>query len=184
MLGRLLTAATLVMADAFSTTLAQDVKGATGAVNATMPAVVENEITVHRISVGETQHYFTPNSINALPGDVVMFSFWPGNHSVIRAEYGFPCVPYEDVQESEAQGFYSGIRSPDTVNVAENEVSVDHRHKKTAPMLRNLAAPDMEPDNQHHHPNLLLLRSTGKLRRMGYVGRNQCRRRSRPRSPD
>jgi plastocyanin len=184
MLGRLLTAVTVVMADALSTTVSQDVKGATGAVNTTTPTAVENEITVHKISVGETQHYFIPNSINALPGDVVMFSFWPGNHSVIQAEYGFPCVPYEDVEQSGSQGFYSGIRSPDTNEIVESEVFVNHRHKKNVPMLRNFAAPDMEPDDQHHKPDLLLLRSTGKLRRMGYAGRNQCRRRALPRDSD
>jgi plastocyanin len=184
MLGFLLTVLTLVMTEALSTTVTRDIDGATGAVNSTTPTVIENEITVHKISVGETQHYFTPNSINALPGDIVMFSFWPGNHSVIRAEYGFPCIPYEDVQENEAHGFYSGVQSPDASDVAENRVRTIGRHKKMNPMLRYLAAPDMELDGQYHRPDILLLRSTRKLRRLGYAGCDQCRRKSRNRDPD
>lgn len=170
MIVTLLMAATLVVADALSTSLASNVKGATGAVNATTPTVVENEITVHKISVGETQHYFTPNSINALPGDIVMFTFWPGNHSVIRAEYGFPCVPYEDIQDNEVQGFYSGIQTPSASDLA--QVCTVYVPRKITASLINLAATCLEFNGQHHVSGLLLLWSTWKLCRMGYVRRD------------
>jgi plastocyanin len=175
-------AATLVVADALSTSLASNVKGATGAVNATTPTVVENEITVHKISVGETQHYFTPNSINALPGDIVMFTFWPGNHSVIRAEYGFPCVPYEDLQDNEVQGFYSGMRTPSANDLAQGEVCNNYMLRKITALLINPAATCLEFNGQHHVLCLLLLWSAWKLCRMGYVRRDQ--RRCRPRYRD
>ena len=181
MIANLLMAATLVVADALSTSLASNVKGATGAVNATTPTVVENEITVHKISVGETQHYFTPNSINALPGDIVMFTFWPGNHSVIRAEYGFPCVPYEDIQDNELQGFYSGIQTPGASDLAQGGVCAIHVPRKITASLTNFAATCLELDGQHHVSGLLLLWSTWKLCRMGYVRRDQRRRKSRTR---
>lgn len=100
----------------------QDVNGATGAINDTTPTSTLDEITVHTIDVSNRTHYFTPNSINALPGDIVTFRFWPGNHSVIRAEYGYPCVPYEDFEGNEGAGFYSGVQSPDTQDVQQGNV--------------------------------------------------------------
>jgi plastocyanin len=100
----------------------QDVNGATGAINSTTFSVQEGEITVHTIEVSNRTHYFTPNSINALPGDIVTFKFWPGNHSVIRAEYGYPCVPYENVDENGEGGFYSGVMSPDSQDVSDDNV--------------------------------------------------------------
>jgi hypothetical protein len=33
--------------------------------------------------------------------------FYPDGHSVIRAEYGFPCTPYEYIDVGR-EGFYSG----------------------------------------------------------------------------
>lgn len=101
----------------------QDVKGATGAINETTPTSTQDEITIHYIEVSNRTHYFTPNSINAAPGDIVSFKFWPGNHSVIRAEYGYPCVPYEDFEGNEGGGFYSGVQSPDETDVSEDNVS-------------------------------------------------------------
>jgi plastocyanin len=98
------------------------VNGATSAVNDTAPTVAEGEINVHSIEVSRREHLFTPNSINALPGDIVTFKFWPGSHSVIRASYGRPCEPYENVQGNEGQGFYSGIMSPDEVDVEQGSV--------------------------------------------------------------
>jgi plastocyanin len=96
---------------------AQEVQGATEAINSTTPTSTQDEITIHTILVSNTTHYFTPNSINALPGDIVTFKFWPGNHSVIRAEYGYPCIPYEDLDGNENGGFYSGVQSPDEHDV-------------------------------------------------------------------
>lgn len=114
----------LALFSAFSPVIfGDDVKGATGAINGTTPTASEGEITVHFISVSEELHLFTPNSINALPGDVVSFRFWPGNHSVIRAEYGYPCIPYEDLEGHSGQGFYSEVQSPNATDVELGTVS-------------------------------------------------------------
>jgi len=113
---------------------AQEVKGATGAINDTTPTSTQDEITVHTILVSNTTHYFTPNSINASPGDIVHFKFWPGNHSVIRAEYGYPCVPYEDLDGNEDGGFYSGVQSP-------NETDVEQGNLPTWNLTINTTAP-------------------------------------------
>lgn len=67
---------------------------------------VENEITVHLVTVGLEGHVFAPDAITANPGDKLMFQFYAGNHSVIQSEYGWPCVPSEAVDGQ--SGFYSG----------------------------------------------------------------------------
>lgn len=52
------------------------------------------------VSVGGTGHTFNPAVVQLSPGNVVEFAFYPTNHSVIRAEYKFPCIPYELTGES------------------------------------------------------------------------------------
>lgn len=58
----------------------------------------------HTIKVGskEDPHQYSPSNIDAGVGDVVVFEFYPRNHSVVQAEYGAPCVP------AEGDIFYSG----------------------------------------------------------------------------
>lgn len=153
---------------------AQEVQGATEAINSTTPTSTQDEITIHTILVSNTTHYFTPNSINALPGDIVTFKFWPGNHSVIRAEYGYPCIPYEDLDGNESGGFYSGVQSPDEHDVESGNVSNDLAIYHAVSRLTRFAAPNLELDHQHDRPNILLLRCPGQLRQMGYAGRDQC----------
>jgi len=139
-----------------SSALADKIKGATAAVNSTTPSTVENEITVHTVTVGEKQHFFMPNSINALPGDIVTFKFWPGNHSVIRAEFGYPCVPYEELRDNDGAGFYSGVQAPDVVDVERDNVGTDTASNPQF-NLKAFAAPDMEPHDQHHVSGVFLL---------------------------
>lgn len=147
---------------AFSTlTSGQEVNGPTGAINSTTPQTTQDEITVHHIDVSNRTHYFTPNSINALPGDIVSFKFWPGNHSVIRAEYGYPCVPYEDFEGNESGGFYSGVQSPDENDVKQGNVRIDVSDIQDEPALTLFAASYMELDHQYHRTNLLLLWCAG-----------------------
>lgn len=121
------------------------VNGAVGAINDTTPIVAEDEINIHSIEVSKRGHFFTPNSINALPGDIVTFKFWPGSHSVIRASYDRPCEPYENAQGNEGQGFYSGIMSPDDVDVEQGNV-----RRYTKPVWDNtdeLSASNVELDH-------------------------------------
>lgn len=71
--------------------------------NATRP-------TVHVVDVGLTYNQFTPIVTNASVGDIVSFTFHPANHSVIRSEFGFPCIPYEDDStQNIGKGFFSGF---------------------------------------------------------------------------
>jgi plastocyanin len=52
-------------------------------------------ITTHTIQAGPKSdpHQFSPTSIKAKVGDIVVFEFYPTNHSVVQAEYLAPCVP-------------------------------------------------------------------------------------------
>lgn len=64
--------------------------------------------------VGKADHKFEPDVTQALVGDFVKFQFYPNNHSVVRAEYGYPCIPYEMTGVGKA-GFYSGFKPVDVI---------------------------------------------------------------------
>lgn len=61
----------------------------------------------HTVTVGKGTNAYDPNTIEASPGDLIVFEFFPSNHSVIKAAYGYPCVPFEDVVPNGAT-FFSG----------------------------------------------------------------------------
>ena len=67
---------------------AQSSTSSSGSSSSTPTAVTSGEITIHTVTVGKIENQFDPQSINAVPGDIVSFEFFPGNHSVARAEYG------------------------------------------------------------------------------------------------
>lgn len=58
----------------------------------------------HTVKVGpkEDPHQYVPHNITADVGDVVVFEFYPTNHSVVKADYMAPCVP------ASGEVFYSG----------------------------------------------------------------------------
>ncbi|KAF2142686.1 uncharacterized protein K452DRAFT_203540, partial [Aplosporella prunicola CBS 121167] len=64
-------------------------------------------LTIHTITVARYTDVFDPQSLKAAVGDIVKFEFYPGNWSVARAEYLYPCVPYELTEEGKS-GFFSG----------------------------------------------------------------------------
>ncbi|KAF1843459.1 uncharacterized protein K460DRAFT_290674, partial [Cucurbitaria berberidis CBS 394.84] len=68
----------------------------------------------HTIQVGLADHKFKPEVTEAKVGDLIEFRFYPANHSVVRAEYGFPCIPYE-MTGSNKQGFFAGFHAVDKV---------------------------------------------------------------------
>jgi len=45
------------------------------------------------VDVGNGGLVFTPNQINAAPGDEVVFNFYPKNHSVVQSTLASPCAP-------------------------------------------------------------------------------------------
>lgn len=56
------------------------------------------------IAVGEIGLTFSPNSATAAVGDVLEFTFYPKNHTVVQGAFNSPC----DVG-SVTSGFYSGF---------------------------------------------------------------------------
>ncbi|RMJ26564.1 hypothetical protein PHISP_02556 [Aspergillus sp. HF37] len=58
----------------------------------------------HTVKVGprENPHQYVPHNVSAAVGDVVLFEFYPTNHSVVQADYMAPCVP------ARGDVFYSG----------------------------------------------------------------------------
>ncbi|KAH7364289.1 hypothetical protein BKA65DRAFT_134025 [Rhexocercosporidium sp. MPI-PUGE-AT-0058] len=70
--------------------------------------------STHSVNVGAAGLVFTPNSLTAKIGDIVEFRFYPKNHSVARAEYKNPCIPYEVVDVGR-QGFWSGFKPVNVV---------------------------------------------------------------------
>lgn len=71
-------------------------------------AIATNGIQVHIVTVGYLSWQFNPDTIIAKVGDVVQFQFFPPNHSVVRAEYEYPCIPYE-MTGPHKTGFFSGF---------------------------------------------------------------------------
>jgi hypothetical protein len=62
--------------------------------------------SVQTIYVARGDHTFNKNSVNASIGDTIVFEFYDNGHSVIQAEYGYPCTPYGTVNPLRP-GFYS-----------------------------------------------------------------------------
>jgi hypothetical protein len=59
-------------------------------------------------------HTFIPDVTQAEVGDFVEFQFYPTNHSVVRAAYKFPCIPFEKI-ETDKVGFFSGFHPVDAI---------------------------------------------------------------------
>ncbi|KAF2180196.1 hypothetical protein K469DRAFT_730212 [Zopfia rhizophila CBS 207.26] len=68
----------------------------------------------HTVQAGAGGFKFTPNETRAAVGDTVVFEFYPPDHSVARAEFGSPCVPYEDTGKDKV-GFWSEVQWVKTV---------------------------------------------------------------------
>ncbi|KAI0379666.1 hypothetical protein F5Y04DRAFT_259567 [Hypomontagnella monticulosa] len=67
----------------------------------------------HTVQVG-LQHDFQPDTIVANPGDTIRFNFYPKNHSVVRADFKKPCIPWE-LTNDPTQSFFSGPIQQDTL---------------------------------------------------------------------
>jgi plastocyanin len=75
---------------------------------------------IHQVNVGQNGNQFDPSVVFAYPGDIVVFTFFPSNHSVIRSDFtgtksnsessGNPCVPIEVLQPG-TKGFFSGNKA-------------------------------------------------------------------------
>ncbi|KIW07719.1 hypothetical protein, variant [Verruconis gallopava] len=91
------------------------------------------------VDVGKGGHTFRPDVIQADVGDIVQFNFFPPNHSVVRAEYLYPCIPYEKIAVGK-EGFFSGFHPVDAV--LDNPPSWSIRINDTEPIFFYCSAPD------------------------------------------
>ena len=68
---------------------------AAGSSTATSTTSSSTGVSTHTIQVGpkSNPHQFVPTDITAKVGDIVVFEFYPTNHSVVKADYLAPCVP-------------------------------------------------------------------------------------------
>lgn len=57
-----------------------------------------------KVGSKENPHGYYPTSVYANVGDVIVFEFYPRNHSVVQADFLAPCVP-----SAKKRYFYSGI---------------------------------------------------------------------------
>lgn len=69
-------------------------------------------IATHTVQVGpkSSPHAYVPHSLTANPGDIVVFEFYPTNHSVVKADFLAPCQP------ADGNYFYSGMFNSFTLN--------------------------------------------------------------------
>ncbi|KAF2811662.1 uncharacterized protein BDZ99DRAFT_569648 [Mytilinidion resinicola] len=81
----------------------------TGTASPSSTASSEPKVIDVTVNKGST-HRFDPEDIQANVGDVISFHFYPTNHSVVKAEYGYPCVPYDYVEPVSKDMFFSGNR--------------------------------------------------------------------------
>lgn len=99
----------------------------------------------HSISVGAEGFKFSPDTVtNASIGDIIEFRFYPTGHSVVRSEYKYPCIPYEDTGPNKV-GFFSGFQNVATIT--NNGPTFSVRVNDTQPIFFYCAAPGSCIDN-------------------------------------
>ncbi len=92
----------------------------------------------HTIQVGLLDHKIRPETTVAAVGDTIEFNFYPVNHSIVRAGYGFPCIPYE-MTGSGKNGFFSGFNP--VGEVLDNPPKYSVRINDTEPIFFYCSAP-------------------------------------------
>ncbi|KAF2437827.1 hypothetical protein P171DRAFT_173807 [Karstenula rhodostoma CBS 690.94] len=117
----------------FSFTVALSLLSTPSSISSSAPA------QTFTVQVGNGDHKFKPDVIQAEVGDIVEFDFYPVNHSVIRAEYEHPCIPYEMTGRGKT-GFWSGFHATDVVLDDPPKYTV--RVNDTNPVFFYCSAPD------------------------------------------
>lgn len=153
----------------FSSTMAQDVSQtasnniqSSSATPTTSEAVESStatptssgEPTIHSVKAGAGGFKFTPQELhNVSVGDIVQWEFYPPDHSVVRAEFGSACVPYEYTGKDKV-GFWSETQWVNNTN----EVGPSMHNR--ASYANTLAAHILQCYDQLDRTHLLLLCST------------------------
>ncbi|KAJ2904156.1 hypothetical protein MKZ38_008777 [Zalerion maritima] len=105
---------------------------------ATSTSTASDGAQTHHVNVGLAGFKFDPDEIEASPGDTVRFEFFPPDHSVIRAAFSFPCIPWEFVTR-DGYPFYSGVQY---INTVSETTTFDVLVNDTEPIFYYCGAPD------------------------------------------
>ncbi|KAL9580738.1 MAG: hypothetical protein Q9212_004319 [Teloschistes hypoglaucus] len=75
-----------------------------------MSTGTSGQVQVHVVKVSNKKGdlIFEPNNMQAAPGSMVQFHFYPKNHSVVQSTFDQPCQPIQNNVPS-AMGFFSGF---------------------------------------------------------------------------
>ncbi|KAH9899001.1 hypothetical protein F4778DRAFT_741876 [Xylariomycetidae sp. FL2044] len=96
-------------------------------------------VATHTVEVGKN-HDFNPDNITANVGDTIHFIFWPTNHSVVRADYNTPCIPYNYSEPGDNDHmFFSG---PQLSQITETRPTWDLEVWTKEPIFFYCSAPD------------------------------------------
>ncbi|GME60994.1 Cyclin-like protein [Neofusicoccum parvum] len=101
-------------------------------------STTSSAVKTHTVLVGKADHKFEPDVTQALVGDIIKFQFYPTNHSVVRAEYGYPCIPYEMTGTGKT-GFTAGFHPVDAI--LDDPPSFNIRVNDTDPIFFYCSAP-------------------------------------------
>jgi plastocyanin len=68
-------------------------------------------VVVHVVQVGGSNATlrFIPDTVYALPGEVVQFQFNPKNHSIVQSTFDRPCTPIQQVMANKTDAINSGF---------------------------------------------------------------------------
>ncbi|KAF2146015.1 uncharacterized protein K452DRAFT_315280 [Aplosporella prunicola CBS 121167] len=80
----------------------------------TSSSTTSSSVPTHTVLIGKADHKVQPDVVQAAVGDMVQFNFYPANHSVVRAEYLYPCIPYEMTGADKVE-FFSGFQPVDAI---------------------------------------------------------------------
>ncbi|ETI25115.1 hypothetical protein G647_04487 [Cladophialophora carrionii CBS 160.54] len=104
----------LIFAALLPTALAQESTTTPSITDSSTSTSTSSQAFTTTIAVGRAGHTFAPDVVQVPVGGFVEFDFYPTNHSVIRAEYLNPCIPYEMTGIGKV-GFYSGFKPVDAI---------------------------------------------------------------------
>ncbi|KAF2878297.1 hypothetical protein BDV95DRAFT_479492 [Massariosphaeria phaeospora] len=112
---------------------------ATGSGTAASASASPSGPKVHLVKAGSGGFKFEPAEIfNVSVGDTITFEFYPPDHSVARAEFESPCVPYEYTGKDKV-GFWSTTQ---WVKTTEDITHWNLTINSTEPIFFYCAAPD------------------------------------------
>ncbi|KAI9791599.1 MAG: hypothetical protein M1816_003685 [Peltula sp. TS41687] len=130
---------TLALLGLGSVTCAQNTLASRSSGASSPSSTSSSAAVTHTVTVGKANNAFVPAVVQANAGDYIEYQFFPLNHSVARAEYQFPCVPYEVTGRGKV-GFFSGFRPVDVILV-EDPPSWSIRINDTNPIFYYCTAP-------------------------------------------